>query len=532
LKQKERLIEIADFLDLHKDAILKKWMAKTKMSNILVKYRIDSSAFKKSVAIHIVDYFIDSLRGKQQIGQCPIMNRFIDFMFEKKVKIDEIYLLCMGFRYSLFSYRSVYDKNDTDILNEIFDLNLAGVLKYFAEKIMQSNLQQQLEKDLNNHITRLQTVLDLQENIIFKFKNDNIYLANQALFKATGVSSLEEFVHKYPDIWGFIENVNSFEELFRRKNYGQWLDRIIEKREGRCEVSLFDHFLNRSAVMQMRVERLPNGQNEYIAVFHDITEQRKEVQTLSQMIYTDTLTGVPNRRKLVEMFAGYLDRDEKKEKQFFLIVVDIHDLARINEISGRNTGDIVLKSFAESMMQKLNDHTFFSRIDGDRFAILLDSCTLGKAREFAKSTLAQLHFIHYSENAYVKGNIAIVSFQESDDVKTMMQRADRLIRTIKKKGGDAFMDDTLILEEEKKIKEAQANFFHTCQLYAKERKPLEIVNYYMEVPIQSEGKILKVNENSFWVQIRKIGAHVLCRNCEVYVKMEEKKHFICKIKKM
>ena len=281
--------------------------------------------------------------------------------------------------------------------------------------------------------------------------------------------------------------------------------------------------------MQMSVKPLPDAEGKYITVFHDITEQKKEVKDLSEMVYTDTLTRAPNRRKFIEILEKNLHAYKKSKTPFVLLVIDIHDLMRINEFFGRNTGDMVLKAFVESMMNDLEEHVFFGRIDGDRFAVLLENYPLNRARKYAKSVISHLHSIHYSETEHVKGNIAIISCHKEDDAKTMMERAERLIKEIKKKGGDRFLDDTRLLEEEKRMKEAQAKFLQICHAFADHGKALDIVNFYMEVPIQSKGEILKIDDESLWVRIRKVAAHALYRHGEIFVRMPNKPNFKGKV---
>lgn len=79
---------------------------------------------------------------------------------------------------------------------------------------------------------------------------------------------------------------------------------------------------------------------QYIAVRTDVTAQ-KSIEKIQQMAYTDELTGLPNRRKLIQDVEQLLVKDFEKER-FSLICIDINDFKKVNEGFGRSVGDLFL----------------------------------------------------------------------------------------------------------------------------------------------------------------------------------------------
>ncbi|WP_457595455.1 GGDEF domain-containing protein [Hydrogenimonas sp.] len=530
--KREKIARTALFLEGKKGDIARAWVSKKSVAQILFKYHIDPDAFGSDIALKIIDYFVKVLRQQEPVGRCPIMNRFIDLMYEKKITVKEVFLICMGLRRALFSQMishgevSRKDPWIIEVLSELFDQNLSGVLEYFDELILRERLEKQHRESVEKYTHRISTILDLQENAIFKIRNGELFLANSAFYKTVGASGRDDFMLNHPDIWSFIERVDCFGSLFVAGKYEEWLRTTLRKRDGRCEVELFDYRSNRKAQMEMTIRPMPKGEEgEYVIAMHDITEQKARLASMAQMVYTDALTQVPNRRKFNETIRKYLKRCKDENRPFYLLLIDIDNLTEINETLGRDGGDLILKTFAKGMLDHLDEKSFFARIDGERFVLLAEEADSDRAEALANKVLAELHTIFYSEEEHTKGNVAIVSCQPNDDIGTMLSRGDRIVQRIIDRGGDGVMDDTLLVEEDRQIKTAAERFLAECRLLFEKREPLEVVNYYLEVPIDSKAKIVRIIGDLVWVKLRRVAVHTLHRECEIYIKTEEKPYF-------
>ena len=526
MPDKEEIGKIAAFLETHREEIVEKWTEKKSVAYILRKYGIPTEFFMQRFAQGIVTYFVEILRYEKPVGHCPSMNRFVDLMYEKDVKIHEIFILCMGLRQALlhildrFGESAARRKIFLEMLSEIFNKNLAGVLEYFEKRLLEERVVKEAAERLGLHIHRLQTILDLQENAIFKFDRDSVYLANRSFYRLVGVADREAFGTKYPEIWDFVDSADRHGDLLAEGRYEEWIDRLVDESGGECDISIFDHARSRNVTMHMKIKEMPGSQRgEYVVVLQDVTEQKEALESLNHMVYTDALTQVPNRRRFDEVLAEALDACGKRGKPFYLLIVDIHNLVEINERFGRDAGDEILESFAKKMDEKLKGRAFFGRIDGDRFGIVAENLSLKGAREYAKEVLSILHTLHVGEKDFAKGNVAIVSCQKEDDAFTMLKRAATLISGIKEEGGNAFADDTDLLEEQRRTGELVTDFLDRCLTYEKEGKTVEVVNFYQEVPIQSQGKIVKVTDDTLYVTLRKIALHALHPDSEIFLKM-------------
>jgi len=536
LNKKDRILQISSLITKNRNDIAKVWIEKTSVKEIFISYSISNNYFIDNYALKIIDHFAEVMIGQQPVGNSPAMNDFIKFMFDKDITTKEIFIIFMGFRRSLFrflTYNKLIEAKDNwliEALSELFDKNLSNSLEYFDSLHIKKEKQKQKEEDAHIYAKRLQTILDLQEKLIFKIKDGKLYLANRAFLEAIGVLEKEDFEKKYSNVWEIIKRVNRFTSLFESKNYVLWINQLIAKYEGSCEAVIFDRRVNRTILTQMKIKPLPTEESlEYVVTFDDITERKKEIHSLTQMALTDTLTGAPNRRMFEKKINTSLQEFKNRGKPFFLVIIDLNKLSEINKHFGRETGDALLRSFVEETMKTMDDKHFFARVDGDQFALIVSEQKVENVKNYSEKIKNILHSIHYFKKETAEANIAIVRSQKDDNLRTMMLRAEKIIHTIKENGNLQIMDDSDLVKQEKIFKEARDKFINSCKLLLDTAKTIEIVNFYMEIPIQSDGEIIKIIDDAIWVKIRKIAFHALHRNEKIYIKRDEKPHFQAKV---
>lgn len=91
---------------------------------------------------------------------------------------------------------------------------------------------------------------------------------------------------------------------------------------------------------------------------------------LEQAAYTDTLTGLPNRRAGMETISRAWKISNRTEQSLAAILIDIDNFKRINDTYGHAAGDVVLKGIAASIRKTARRGDFFCRIGGEEFLIL------------------------------------------------------------------------------------------------------------------------------------------------------------------
>ena len=106
--------------------------------------------------------------------------------------------------------------------------------------------------------------------------------------------------------------------------------------------------------------------------FRDITERKKLEAVMTRQALYDTLTGLANRRLLVEKLDAALERSNNDQKTHALIFVDVDRFKAINDSLGHGTGDGLLVAVATRMRQAVGARGLVGRFGGDEFVILLE----------------------------------------------------------------------------------------------------------------------------------------------------------------
>ncbi len=114
-----------------------------------------------------------------------------------------------------------------------------------------------------------------------------------------------------------------------------------------------------------------------------IRESRNELKV---MLYLDLLTGLSNRRKLMERLPPFLNDSTNREKA--LLYIDVDNIKLINDTMGHLFGDALLTAIARRLSSSLRTPDEIYRLDGDEFVILTAFTSVPELTAKANSILA------------------------------------------------------------------------------------------------------------------------------------------------
>ncbi len=123
-----------------KESILNEWISDELCKSILERHEIDVNFFKDQYARNVFDYFMGVVSGQMIIGDCPVIAELIDYLKNKELRADELFLLCTRFKRSVLdaTYRlGVNDQSVFASVSYLFDQNFSGVLKLYTDTIYQ-----------------------------------------------------------------------------------------------------------------------------------------------------------------------------------------------------------------------------------------------------------------------------------------------------------------------------------------------------------------------------------------------------------
>lgn len=143
------------------------------------------------------------------------------------------------------------------------------------------------------------------------------------------------------------------------------------------------NFNGLQAVMILLLVFLAMGWN-FACLLMAIERLRNEVADLALL---DDLTGVANRRHLLQRLTEECARSERSGVPFSLLVIDLDGFKTINDTHGHAAGDACLKHFTLMAQTRLRPGDMLARTGGDEFCIVLPSSSLREAAAIARRVL-------------------------------------------------------------------------------------------------------------------------------------------------
>jgi diguanylate cyclase (GGDEF)-like protein/PAS domain S-box-containing protein len=120
-------------------------------------------------------------------------------------------------------------------------------------------------------------------------------------------------------------------------------------------------------------------------IARDISARLRYQEQLQFLAEHDALTGARNRRRFERDLSDQVARARRYGEQAALLILDVDDFKRINDLHGHRTGDRALKEIAAALMRRLRETDVVARIGGDEFAVLLPYANESQAQVVAKS---------------------------------------------------------------------------------------------------------------------------------------------------
>lgn len=155
----------------------------------------------------------------------------------------------------------------------------------------------------------------------------------------------------------------------------------------------------------------------------------------------DPLTGIYNRRMLLQLAHKSLMRSELKGNSFSVLLFDIDKFKRINDTWGHGAGDKVLRGFTDFMQTKIRKTDLFGRYGGEEFILFLpggDQAMANKISERMLESIRKLDLPIGLDNTYLSITtcIGISTYAPGDTLSSMLERADRALYECKEAGRD------------------------------------------------------------------------------------------------
>ncbi len=159
---------------------------------------------------------------------------------------------------------------------------------------------------------------------------------------------------------------------------------------------------------------------------------------LLAMSNTDSLTGVVNRRRLMQLGIKQLFSAVKRGKQYSLLILDIDNFKKINDRFGHKVGDDVLQEIAMLCQNTIAEKCVFGRLGGEEFITLFPDVSNEQAKLIAESVRAAIanHDWAFATNYSVTASIGVASYEhnKTQHFADLIKQADNLLYEAKHQG--------------------------------------------------------------------------------------------------
>lgn len=178
-------------------------------------------------------------------------------------------------------------------------------------------------------------------------------------------------------------------------------------------------------------------------------ELRQSNRQLQQLSTTDALTGLDNRRKMLETLGREFERCRRTHAPFALLIIDLDHFKNVNDSYGHQQGDMVLQHVAKLLQNQLRQYDAAARYGGEEFTLLLpdtdgvEAC--GVANRLRKQIAAYTYPGPFAD-LKITASIGVASAPHHliTDIEELIRAADTALYNAKNNGRnriEMFMPD-------------------------------------------------------------------------------------------
>jgi diguanylate cyclase (GGDEF)-like protein len=255
--------------------------------------------------------------------------------------------------------------------------------------------------------------------------------ANAALKRhEQAYADLEEYVRRYVSVNDAQRNAQSAAlrahfEIDREIERNATLERELERQKTQLQWTIIGSVAGAFVIVLLT----------YILIIS--TRHRRE---LSRLAGQDSLTGVPNRRRVVKLATRALEHAAARQQPLTIGLIDLDHFKVINDRCGHAVGDHVLKEFARVGRELLRGSDIFGRWGGEEFLVVLPNTTLDAALVIVERLrLAAVAIQLPSSGAGLRVSISagLASYEEGvSTLDNIVAEADAALYEAKERGRD------------------------------------------------------------------------------------------------
>ena len=146
----------------------------------------------------------------------------------------------------------------------------------------------------------------------------------------------------------------------------------------------------------------------WMLLIRDISDTIKLLGQLEELAFTDSLTGISNRRYFLDMAEREMVKHRRENSSLAIMMLDIDLFKRVNDAYGHQLGDVVLCRIVEAVGKLLRSFDLFARYGGEEFVLLITNVDHEVSRVIAERIRQAVEKLEISiDNCVIKVTISI-----------------------------------------------------------------------------------------------------------------------------
>jgi diguanylate cyclase (GGDEF)-like protein/PAS domain S-box-containing protein len=298
-----------------------------------------------------------------------------------------------------------------------------------------AQLEQAL-RELRDSEQRYRRIVDnIDDPVLVTDCQARILSVNPAFTRVTGYSTEDVYGNRPSLLASDHHSPEFYAAMWQRLlSEGVWRGDIWNRRKN-GEV-----YVQRLTISTVRGE---SGENLYVAVYNDLTEDRRELERVQFLAHHDALTSLPNRVLLFDRLSEAIRDARRQGQRVGVLFIDLDGFKPINDQYGHEVGDTVLQTCAQRLRGIVRECDTVARLGGDEFVVVLRQIEQPKhAGLLADKILSGLRmpFTHGERSFALTGSIGVALWPEDgDEAATLLKKADSAMYAAKQGGRAAWL---------------------------------------------------------------------------------------------
>ncbi|NIS59663.1 MAG: diguanylate cyclase [Proteobacteria bacterium] len=267
--------------------------------------------------------------------------------------------------------------------------------------------------------------------VVITDSNGNIEYVNPKFAQLTGYASTEAIGQNPRILKSGKQPPELYEELWQMISNGkEWRGEFLNKKKNG------DLYWEDASISAIKNEE--GVITHFVGVKEDITERKKEEETMRQLAYHDPLTGLPNRLLFKDRLTIALAQANRNRHKLAVMLLDLDHFKDINDTLGHKVGDKLLKAVGKRLIGLLRKNDTVARMGGDEFLLLLPEVKkLEDASTIAQRVMGTLRkpCVVNGHKLRITASIGVALYpDDGQDDDSLMNHADNAMYWAKKEG--------------------------------------------------------------------------------------------------